>query len=138
MSRKRTWYPNKTFVIEAHDIMLEKFGGRSGFDRGMNVFDAILGEVKKTKGIYRKAAVLLKRMAIGRIFDDGNHRTAFEVTKTFLEMNSTKMKVKDSKKIIKFIKDIWFYNTDEIEVWLMDGQVPQCARTSYEDSSEKC
>ena len=115
--------------------MLEKFGGRSGFDRGIEVFDVILGEVKKTKGIYRKAAVLLRRLATGRIFDDGNHRTAFEVTFTFLQLNDAEMKVQDAQKIIRFIKDIWFYDINEIEAWLRDGQVPQEADSH---SKEKC
>ena len=104
MPRKRIWYPTKSFVIKAHEIMIEKFGGRSGFDRGIAVFDAILEEVKKTKGIYRKAAVLLRRLANGRIFDDGNHRTAFEVTFTFLQLNDTEMKVKGTQKIISLLK----------------------------------
>jgi len=104
MPRKRIWYPTKTFVIKTHKIMLEKFGGRPGFDRGIEVFDVILREVKKTRGIYRKAAVLLRRLATGRIFDDGNHRTAFEVTFTFLQLNDAEMKVQNAQKIIRFIK----------------------------------
>lgn len=135
MLRKRIWYPTKTFVIKAHKIMLEKFGGRPGFDRGIEVFDPILEEVKKTKGIYHKAAVLLRRLAIGRIFDDGNHRTAFEVTFTFLQLNDAEMKVKNTQKIIRFIKDILFYDIDEIEAWLRNGQVPQEADSH---SEEKC
>jgi len=116
--------------------MIEKFGGRSGFDRGITVFDAILEEVKETKGIYRKAAILLRRLATGRIFDDGNHRTAFEVTFTFLQLNDAEMKVKDTQKIIRFIKDILFYDLDEIEAWLKNGQVPQKADSCSEEKRE--
>jgi death-on-curing family protein len=116
--------------------MIEKFGGRSGFDRGIAVFDAILEEVKKTKGIYRKAAVLLRRLATGRIFDDGNHRTAFEVTFTFLQLNDAEMKVKDTQKIIRFIKDILFYDINEIEAWLKNGQVPQRTNSCSEEKRE--
>jgi death-on-curing family protein len=134
MPRKRTWYPTKKLIIKIHKDMLEEFGGRPEFDRGINVFDAILEEVKKTRGVYRKAAVLLRRMATGRIFDDGNHRTAFEVTFMFLQLNDAEMKVKDTKKIIRFIKDIWFYNIDEIEAWLRNGQVP---KESYSCSEGK-
>jgi len=129
MPRKRIWYPTEAFVIKTHEIMLEKFGGYPGFDRGIEVFDVILREVKEARGIYRKAAVLLRRLATGRIFNDGNHRTAFEVTFTFLQLNHTKMKVKNAQKIIKFIKNILFYNIDEIEAWLRNGQVPQEANS---------
>jgi death-on-curing family protein len=122
-------------VIKTHEIMLEKFGGRPGFDRGIDVFDVILREVKKTRGIYRKAAVLLRRLATSRIFDDGNHRTAFEVTFTFLQLNDAKIKVQNAQKIIRFIKNILFYNIDEIEAWLRNGQVPKEADSR---SEEKC
>jgi death-on-curing family protein len=116
--------------------MLEKFGGRSGFDRGINVFDAFLEEVKETKGIYRKAAVLLRRLATGRIFDDGNHRTAFEVTFTFLQLNDAEMKVTNIQKIITFIKDIWYYDIDEIEAWLRNGQIPKESDSCSEGKHE--
>jgi len=136
MPRKRIWYPTKTFVIKTHGIMLKKFGGHPGFDRGIEVFDGILREVKKTRGIYRKAAVLLRRLATGRIFDDGNHRTAFEVTFTFLQLNNAEMKVQNAQKIIRFIKNILFYNIDEIEAWLKNGQVPQEADSRSEEKFE--
>ena len=129
------WYPDEEFVMAAHELMLKEYGGYPRFRIGIGVFKHILEEVKSTKGIYRKAAILLRKLVTVRIFENGQHRTAFEVTKTFLEMNGVKMKMeKDTKKIIKFIKDIWYYNLDEIEAWLRDGKVPQ---RSDEDSSEK-
>jgi len=59
----------------------------------------------------------------GRIFKDGNHRTAFEIAKIFLEMDGKKMKITDTEKIIRFIKDIRQYNIDEIENWLENGEI---------------
>ena len=56
-------------------------------------------------------------------FADGNHRTAYEVTKTFLEMNGGEMKVVDLREVITFIKDIRCYSIDEIEAWLKYGKV---------------
>lgn len=122
---KDVWYPDENFVIKAHEIMLKKYGGYPGFAIGIEAFKHILGEVKSTKGIYRKAAILLRKLVTVRIFQNGQHRTAFEVTKTFLEMNDAKMKIQDKKEIIKFIKDIRYYDIDEIEAWLRDGEVPE-------------
>jgi prophage maintenance system killer protein len=103
--------------------MLKEFGGFPGFERGLIFFDAILKEAKSERGIYKKAAIFLRGIVIGRIFKDGNHRTAFEVTKTFLAMNGKKMKITNTEKIIRFIKDIRQYEIDEVEAWLEHGEI---------------
>ena len=119
---EKTWYPNEELVLKIHETMLEKYGGWSGFERGMNVFQSIITEMKTARGVYRKAAILLRGIVTGRIFTDGNHRTAQALTETFLEMNNAQMKVQDSKEIIRFIKNILHYNIDEIEEWLKHGK----------------
>jgi prophage maintenance system killer protein len=119
---EKTWYPNAELVLKIHETMLEKYGGWPGFERGMTGFQNIITEMKATKGIYRKAAILLRETVTGRIFKDGNHRTAQALTETFLEMNNAQMKVQDPKEIIRFIKNILYYNIDEIEAWLKHGK----------------
>jgi prophage maintenance system killer protein len=114
-SNENIWYPNE-------EIMLKEYGGWPGFERGINVFQSIVTDMKKAEGIYRKAAILLRGVVTGRIFKDGNHRTAQAVTETFLEMNNAPMYIQDSKEIIRFIKNILYYNIDEIEAWLKHGK----------------
>lgn len=118
------WYPDINLVLKIHDEMLSEFGGFSGFETGVNVFKVILNEVKKERGIYRKAAVLLKRIIEVRIFCDGNHRTAYGVTDVFLRENGVKIKIEKQQKIIRFIREIRQYDIDEIEAWLKDGKIP--------------
>jgi len=118
---EEVWYPDEEIILEIHETMLKKYGGWPGFERGIIVFKSILAEVKAAKGIYRKAAIFLRGVGTGRIFKDGNHRTAQAVTETFLEMNNVQMKIQDSKEIIKFIKGILHYDVDEIEEWLRYG-----------------
>ena len=115
------WYPDEEIVLKFHEIMLKKYGGWPAIERGIIVFKRILAEAKAAKGIYRKAAIFLRGISTGRIFKDGNHRTAQAVTETFLEMNNMQMKIQDSKEITKFIKGILHYNIDEIEEWLKYG-----------------
>jgi len=115
------WYPSEVFVVKAHDIMIDRIGGYSGFEVGLSPLRHLLKRIKQIEGIYAKAAVLLKEIATSRIFQDGHHQTAYEVTKTFLEMNHVEMKEKDDLKIIKFIKDIRKYNINEVESWLKNG-----------------
>ena len=115
------WYPPDEFLILAHDIMIKRYGYWSGFEVGIEPYHHFIEEIKNAEGIYRKAAILLKRIATSRIFQDGHHRTAFEVTKAFLEVNEAEFKEKDDQKIIKFIKDIRKHTIDDIESWLKNG-----------------
>ena len=119
------WYPDEPFIIQVHEEMLKKYGGYLGFERGINLFNVVLAEVKASRGtIYRKAAIFLKRIVFVRIFQDGNHRTAYEVTDTFLRMNGGGIKITDKQKIIRFIKDINQYSIEQVEEWLENGKVP--------------
>jgi prophage maintenance system killer protein len=115
------WYPPEGFIVEAHEIMIKRYGGYTGFEVGLSVYRLLLDEIKKVEGVYCKAALLLQGIAIGRIFRDGNHRTAYIVTKTFLEMNNGEIKENDDSKVIKFIKDIRSYEIEQIKSWLKDG-----------------
>jgi len=76
VSEEGIWCPDEAIVVHMHETMLEKYGGWPGFERGIIVFRSVLADMKAAKGIYRKAAFLLRRIVTGRIFKDGNHRTA--------------------------------------------------------------
>lgn len=118
---KDVWYPDEKLVLEVHKSMLKKYGGWQGYERGIQVFSHILADAKKAKRLYSKAAVFLRQIVSGRIFVDGNHRTAQAITETFLEMNNTQMKVQETEEIIRFIKHILEYNPEEIAEWLENG-----------------
>ena len=118
---KDVWYPDEKLVLEVHKTMLEKYGGWQGYERGIEVFSHILADAKKAEGIYNKAAIFLRQLVSGRIFVDGNHRTAQAITETFLEMNNTQMKVQETEETIRFIKPILEYDLEEIAEWLKNG-----------------
>jgi len=117
------WYPDGELVISAHDTLLKEYGGHPGFDLGIEVFEYILKEMKNTNDIYLKAAILLRKLVTVRIFQNGHHRTGYEITKTFLEMNGLSMKEQDIQKTIRFIKGVLQCNINEIAVWIRDGKV---------------
>jgi death-on-curing family protein len=122
---RNLWYPDEAFVIETHKEMLEKYGGYPGFERGIIQFHIVLEEVKKSRGdVHTKAAIFLQRLVNVRIFKDGNHRTAYEVTDTFLRMNGARININDEKEIIRFIKHIKEYTIEQVEGWLENGKVP--------------
>lgn len=118
----RIWYPSEQDVFNAHELMIGAVGGWTGLQVGMSPYATFLKEVKATKGsIYRKAAVLLQDIAMSRMFQDGHHRTAYVVTKDFLEFNGGEFKEKDEAQRNRFIKDIRKYSVDEIASWLEYG-----------------
>ena len=74
-------------------------------------------EVEKAEGFHCKAAVLLRRLRTANIFEDGNKRTAYAVTKTFLELSGESWKI-PPEKTYRFTVDILSFNLDEIaECW---------------------
>ena len=123
VKKGEVWYPPDEFLVYAHDVMIERYGYWSGFELGVEPYHHIIDEMKNADGIYLKAAILLQGIATTRIFQDGHHRTAFEVTKAFLEMNGAEMKENDEQKIIKFIKGIRKYSFEEIDSWLRNGSL---------------
>jgi hypothetical protein len=58
------WYPNGRFIEEAHELCIREYGGYMGYETGIGLYKVILKEVKESEGIFRKAAVLLRRLAV--------------------------------------------------------------------------
>ena len=129
------WYPPDEFVILAHDIMIRRYGGWTGFESGMEPYHHFVEEAKNAESIHRKAAILLRNIVSSRIFQDGHHRTAFEVAKVFLQVNGIEFKEKNEQKIIRFIKDVRKYSIDQIEGWLKNGELPKSIRNTHEEHS---
>jgi hypothetical protein len=117
------WYPPDWFLDQIHDIMIERYGGYTGYELGLEPYHHILKQVTEAEGIYRKGAILLRELVMTRIFQDGHHRTAYIVVKTFLEKNDAVFKEINEQKIITFIKHIREYSIEEIEGWLENGEL---------------
>jgi len=124
------WYPNKDFVEDTHILMLERYGGFTGYERGIDVFDTILEDARKTEDMFRKAAIFLYDICGKRMFKDGNHRTAIVTTRTFLVKNGMNLGTNDPEKIYKFVKSIAYHSVDDIEKWIKYGSVEE---SSVED-----
>lgn len=123
VGENEVWYPPDWFVIRMNTIMIERYGGYCGFELGIEQYHHFIEEARNAEGIYRKAAILLKSIATSRIFQDGHHRTAYIVTKTFLEKNDAEFRENIEAKIIRFIKDIRIYSIEQIEGWLKNGEL---------------
>jgi prophage maintenance system killer protein len=132
------WYPNERFIEEAHNMLLKEYGGHIGYETGINLYQVILKHIRETQGIYKKAAVLLRKLATRPcIYQDGNHRLALLTTETFLNKNNKKIWTRNSKEAYIFIKNILCYNTDEIAEWLKNGPKKRTPHKNPENSNGK-
>ena len=82
----------KEELLDIYFGIIKKFGKEKGIVDEGNL-ESSLYRVEGYKGkseeetIFWKAAILLERIVLGHPFIDGNKRTGFEATKTFLKLN---------------------------------------------------
>jgi death-on-curing protein len=96
-------YPTVAEAIEFQKQLIEEFGGTHGFLDAGRLEAAIL---RPQTGYYatlaEEAAALMESLANNHAFLDGNKRTAFAVTDTFLRLNGFYLEV-DPVEAHKFI-----------------------------------
>lgn len=97
-------------VIQLHDFAIEDYGGLPGVD--LNKLEGILampmagfGDYEKYPNLIDKAAVYLYYLASGHAFKDGNKRTSYVATFTFLDWNGYDLIATDDE-IEKFVLSI--------------------------------
>jgi death-on-curing protein len=84
-------------VIEIHEIILKRYGGRGGI-RDKNLLHSAVSQPQQTfggqllyKSIPEMAAVYAYHLAENQPFIDGNKRTAFVASAVFLRLNGFKL-----------------------------------------------
>lgn len=120
----RIKYPKTKDIIEINKVLLEKIKVKKA-DKHQTLnhqkIDKIINNCKEEKGdTYDKAVCLIKGITQGHPFASGNRRTAFGVTKHFLEDNKLRIEVENSGKESKTLQGIRenYYKDDEIKEWL--------------------
>ncbi len=101
---KETFYPTLEEALYLHDILIQRFGGKSGvLDRGL--LESALARPRS--GYYRslseQAAALMQSLAMNHPFVDGNKRAAFALTVVFLRLNGLKLTV-SAKEGVRFVE----------------------------------
>jgi death-on-curing protein len=125
-------------VLAIHDDQLETYGGAGGL-RDHGALDAAL--YRAQSGYYadliEEAAALWESLAQSHPFVDGNKRTAFAATYTFLAINGARI-VADADETYAFIAGLYeehAFTLDRLAPWLRqhveferDGDDPRDAR----------
>jgi death-on-curing protein len=90
-------------VLELHADQISSFGGTPGV-RDEGLLESALAQPQATFGgdflhrtISEKAAAYLYHIAMNHPFIDGNKRTAFAVTDTFLRLNGCALNLTDAR-----------------------------------------
>lgn len=116
-----TDYPTLAEILAIHSDQIDRYGGSRGV-RDLGQLEAAL--FRPQTGYYadliQEAAALWESLAQSHPFVDGNKRTAFAVTYTFLVINGVQF-VADAEEIFAFIargyKDHSF-NFEVLDGWL--------------------
>ena len=114
-------------VLAIHTDQIERYGGSQGV-RDMGLLEAAL--YRPQTGYYadhiEEAAALWESLAQNHPFIDGNKRTAFAATYTFLEINKLHL-IADSKKTCAFILGLYEtkdFSFEKLNQWLKKHVAP--------------
>ena len=96
-------FVSKSMVVNIHARQIERFGGTPGV-RDEDLLESALAQPQATFGGYflhptisEQAAAYLYHIAMNHPFIDGNKRTAFAVTDTFLRLNGCALNLTDDR-----------------------------------------
>jgi death-on-curing protein len=93
LGKRAVEYPSQDAVLQLHEKIVRQSGGQLGFVSVSNLANVLetsqdIGEgLREEQAVVRKAGYLLFNLVNLHPFLDGNKRTAFEVAKTFLDLN---------------------------------------------------
>ncbi len=101
-------------------ILINRCVGESGVIRDEGTLDHILYQMKKTRGVNKKSAILMIKIAREHPFVDGNKRTAYESAKYFLSLHGKKLRTKtmQSKFDLMFRIANGTYNLTDVTYWI--------------------
>ena len=111
-------------VLAIHDDQIERYGGSTGV-RDHGLLDAALYRPKTGyyAGLIEEAAALWESLAQNHPFIDGNKRTAFAATYTFLAINGARVKA-SAEAAYTFIAGLYEANNfafGNLAAWLQDN-----------------
>jgi death-on-curing protein len=113
-----------TEVLAIHDNQIERHGGASGVrDPGLLEADLYRPQTGYYSNLIEEASALWESLAQNHPFIDGNKRTAFAATYTFLAINGARITA-DAEAAYIFIARLYEANDftfDNLAAWLRDS-----------------
>lgn len=120
-------FPTTEEVVSIHDVAIREFGGSMGLrDIGALESAILRPQMGYYDGIIEEAAAMLESLAMNHPFVDGNKRTAFYATDTFLRKNGHFIDC-DNDEAYAFFMQLFQTNSfrfAELKVWLEEHVKP--------------
>lgn len=119
--------PSPDEIMTAHDRIVETYDLTHD---DVNVvaprlkFRRLLEEVAKQDDTYERAAQLLRDLVTSHYFEDGNKRTAWIVTREYLNEHGERP-AERSDRVPHILRRVRRYDVDEIADWLRTGSLDE-------------
>ena len=123
--KEKIWYPSIEYINEVHEVVIEENPSKVPGERVTpeSRLLSVLRDARSILGIYKKAAVLMKRIASEHVYEDGNTTTAILVTIDFVENNGKEFKPEDRTITGKVANNHGLYSVEEIVHWIETGDI---------------
>ena len=120
-------FPTTEEVVGIHDVAIREFGGSMGLrDIGALESAILRPQMGYYDGLIEEAAAMMESLAMNHPFVDGNKRTAFYATDTFLRKNGYLIDC-DNDEAYAFFMQLFETNSfrfAELKVWLEEYVKP--------------
>lgn len=118
--------PTPRQILIAHDEIEEAYdlkyrGVRAAAPR--LELREILQEVREYDRVYMRAACLLRKTITAHLFEDANKRTAWSITRQYLEKHDLEPAERREVVVAHVLRSIRGYDVDEIAEWLETGAI---------------
>jgi death on curing protein len=114
-------YPTVAEATEIHKQLIEEFGGTHGLrDKGRLEAAVLRPQTGYYGTLAEEAAALMESLANNHAFLDGNKRTSFSVTDTFLRLNGFYLEV-NPQEAYNYISEAMSkgaFRFDRIRAWI--------------------
>ncbi len=120
-------FPTIEEVVTIHELAVREFGGSLGLrDQGALESALLRPQMGYYDGLIEEAAALMESLAMNHPFIDGNKRTAFYATDTFLRKNGSYINC-DNDEAHRFFMHLFETNSfrfAQLKEWLEDHVKP--------------
>jgi death-on-curing protein len=121
-------------VLAIHADLIERYGGSTGVrDRGLLEAALYRPQTGYYADVVEEAAALWESLAQNHPFIDGNKRTAFAATYTFLAINGLRLTA-DADETYRFISTLYEeqdFNFNRLATWLRRNTVREGKRSAH-------
>lgn len=120
--------PTAEEIIEVHDEISKSYGLTHTGIRAIlpeQTLEQMIEEIDEYDDTYLRAAGLLRDLITAHIFEDGNKRTAWTVTRLYLQSRGTEPAVRETAHVAHVLRRVKRYDHNEIADWLATGTIDE-------------